>query len=98
VEGQEVLVTWQAGLLPDPNATYYRLCRRQDPACWEAPLARERMVPEGTQDQGWLRLSMSAWGAGDYIVFFEQQVYQHTDWGGGFEVPVTLTAARFQIP
>ena len=91
-------MTWQAGLLPDPNTTYYRLCRAGAPDCQEAPLARERMVPEGTQDQGWLRLSMSVWGPGDYIVFFEQQVYQHTDWGGGFEVPVIFTAARFQIP
>ena len=97
VEGQELLVTWQAGTLPDPNATYYRLCRRQDPACWEAPLARERVVPEG-QDQGWLRLSMSAWGSGDYWIRFEQQVYQDFGWGGA-EIPEPISNyAYFHIP
>mgnify|MGYP001823529295 CR=1 FL=1 len=91
-------MTWQAGSLPDPDAIYYRLCRRQDPACWEAPLARERMVPEGAQDQGWLRLSMSAWGTGDYFMFFEQQVYRDFGWGGA-EFPETISNyVVFQIP
>lgn len=98
VEGQDVLVTWQAGALTDPNTWYYVLCRAGDPTCSEAPLARERMVPEGAQDQGWLRLSMSAWGSGDYFMRFEHQVYYHTDWGGGFEVPVIVALAFFHIP
>jgi len=55
------------------------------------------MVPEGAQDEGSLRLSMSAWGSGDYFMRFEQQVYQHTDWGG-FEVPVIVAVAFFHIP
>ena len=91
-------MTWQGGTLPDPNATYYRLCRRQDPACWEAPLAYERVVPEGGQDQGWFRLSMSAWGPGDYLLVFQQQVYVDFGWGGA-EGPVTISNwVVFQIP
>ena len=90
-------MTWQAGTLPDPNLAYYRLCRRGDSDCWEAPLQYERVSPEG-QDQGWLRLSMSAWGPGDYIIHFEQRIYQDFGWGGG-EFPETISNyVVFHIP
>ena len=97
VEGQEILVTWQPGTLPDPNLAYYRLCRRGAQDCWEAPLEYERVAPEG-QDQGWLRLSTSPWGPGEYIIHFEQRIYQDFGWGGG-EYPETISNyVVFYIP
>jgi hypothetical protein len=72
-------VTWQAGSLPDPNSTYYLVCRRGDAKCWESPLARERVLGQDAPDQGELRLQTS-WGPGDYFVFFVQVVYD-----AGFE-------------
>ena len=91
-------MTWQSGTLPDPNATYYRVCLRADPKCWEAPLEYERVVPEGGQDQGWLRLQTSGWGSGDYLIWFEQRIYQATDWGGIEQGVAISNYARFQIP
>lgn len=92
-------MTWPAGTLPDPYSVYYRLCPRSGTTnCWEAPLAYERVIPEGGQDQGWLRLSMSAWGPGDYLIVLQKQVYVDFGWGGA-EGPVTISNwVLFHIP
>lgn len=95
LQGQELLVTWQAGSLPDPNATYYILCRRGDPGCWENPLARERVLPP---DQGQLRLQMG-WGPGDYFLFFVRVVCQPLPPFGCFDIDQPISNyLYFRIP
>ena len=91
-------MTWQAGSLPDPNATYYRVCLRGDPKCWEAPLEYERVVPEGAQDQGWMKLQTSGWSSGEFLIWFEQRIYYSSGGVGGEGGERISNMVLFRIP
>ena len=88
-------MTWQAGSLPDPNSTYYIVRDKYD----ITPIVRERVVPEGAQDQGLLRLDTSAWGQGEFLLYLVQVVCVPMPPAGCHDVDEPLSNyAYFQIP